>query len=238
LSFVIKEMFTRLLQRARWPGQCMICRAWPAATLCPRCVARFAAPSPRCESCALPVPDGVARCGACLREPPPFDRCLTAADYRWPWTRCIAQLKFGADPGLAAPLAALLAVAPGVAPALAQADSVLPVPLSAPRLAERGYNPAQLLARHLPAQRVRADVLLRPRHGPPQRGLPRAERLKNVRGAFAVAPPRAAALQGRRVALIDDVMTTGATLRAAAQALRDAGAAHVTAIVFARTDEQ
>jgi ComF family protein len=135
-------------------------------------------------------------------------------------------------------LAGLLAAAPGVAAALAEADDVLPVPLSAARLAERGYNPAQLLARHLARRRVRAHVLLRPRHDPPQRGLPRAERLKNVRGAFAVDARHAAALHGRRVALIDDVMTTGATLRAAAQALREAGAAHITAIAFARTDDR
>jgi ComF family protein len=230
-------MFTRLLQRAGWPSQCLICRAWPAATLCSRCVARFAVPVPRCQSCALPVPAGVTCCGACLRAPRQLDRCLVAADYRWPWTRCIAQFKFGQDPGLAAPLAALLAAAPDVAQALTMIDDVLPVPLSAQRLAERGYNPAQLLARHLAARRVRDGLLLRIRHDPPQRGLPRAERLKNVRGAFAVDPRRAAALRGRRVALVDDVMTTGASLREAALALRAAGVSHITAIAFARTGE-
>jgi len=230
-------MFTRLLQRANWPGQCLICRAWPAATLCGRCVARFAAPQPRCRSCALPVPAGVERCGACLRRPPPMDGCLVAVHYDWPWTRCIAQLKFQQDPGLAAPLAALLAAAPGVAQALAEADEVLPLPLSTERLAERGYNPAQLLAHHLAARRVRTDMLLRVRHTPPQHGLPRAERLKNVRGAYAVNPQKAPLLQGRRVVLVDDVMTTGASLREAAAILRAAGAAHITAIAFARTDE-
>ena len=231
-------MFTRLLQRTSgWPGQCLICRAWPAATLCRRCVARFAAPQPRCQGCALPVPAGVARCGACLRQPPPMDCCLVAVHYGWPWTRCIAQLKFRQDPGLAAPLAALLAAAPGVAQALADADETLPLPLSAERLAERGYNPAQLLASHLTARRVRTDWLLRVRHTPPQHGLPRAQRLRNVRGAYAVNPLRAPLLQGRRVALIDDVMTTGTSLREAALALRAAGAAHVTAIAFARADD-
>lgn len=229
-------MFTRLLQRANWPGQCLICRAWPAATLCQQCVTRFAAPQPRCASCALPVPAGVTRCGACLRRPPPMDGCLVAVRYGWPWTRCIAQFKFQQDPGLAAPLAALLAAAPGVAQALAEADYVLPLPLSTERMAERGYNPAQLLARQL-ARRARADVLLRPRHTPPQHGLPRAERLKNVRGAYAVNPLKAPLLQGRRVALVDDVMTTGASLREAAATLRKAGAAHITAIAFARTDD-
>jgi ComF family protein len=222
---------------SRLPSQCLICRAWPAATLCPACVTRFAQPTPRCESCALPVPEGVPRCGACLRDPPPLDGCLVATHYGWPWTRCIAQFKFQRDPGLAAPLAAQLATAPGVAQALAAADWVLPVPLSPQRLAERGYNPAQLLAQRLTrTRRVRADLLLRTRHTPPQHGLPRAERLKNVRGAYAVDPLNAPLLQGRRVVLVDDVMTTGASLREAAQALRAAGAAHITGMAFARAD--
>jgi len=236
-------MFLDLLHRSNWPSQCLICRAWPTATLCQRCVARFADYAPRCATCALPVPEGLARCGACLREPPPFDRCLVAASYGWPWTRCISQFKFRQDPGLAAPLAAMLADAPGVARALADAELVLPVPLSAQRLAERGYNPAQLLARQL-ARRcgnrtapVRTDLLLRIRHTEPQHGLPRAQRLKNVRGVYATDPLKAPLLRGRRVALVDDVMTTGASLREAALALRAAGAAHITAIAFARTDE-
>ena len=230
-------MFTRLLQRATWPSQCLICRAWPAATLCQRCVARFAIAEPRCETCALPVPAGVPRCGACLRKAPALDRCLVATGYQWPWTRCIAQFKFRQDPGLATPLAAVLAQAPGIAAALEAADAVLPVPLSSERLAERGYNPAQLLARRLAGRRVRTDLLLRVRHTPPQRGLTRAERLKNVRAVFAVDPLKLADVRDQHLLLVDDVMTTGASLREAALALRSAGAAQVSALAFARTDE-
>lgn len=231
------SLFSRLLQSSAWPGQCLICRGWPSATLCSRCVARFAVPQPRCETCALPVPPGVARCGACVRTPAPFDRCLAATAYRWPWTRCIGQFKFRQDPGLAAPLAELMAAAPGVAPALATADAVVPLPLSSARLAERGYNPAQLLASRLAGRRARTDWLLRVRHTPPQRGLTRAERLKNVRGAFAVAPTHVAELRGRHLLLVDDVMTTGASLGEAARVLRAAGAAQVSALALARTDE-
>ncbi len=226
----------RLPPLQAWPSQCLICRAWPARTLCHDCVDRFAAATPRCEGCALPVPAGVARCGACLRQPPPFDRCLVAVGYRWPWTRCLAQFKFRQQPGLGRALARLLAAAPEVAPAVAQAALVLPLPLSAERLAERGYNPAQLLAERLAPRRTRTDLLLRVRHTPSQRGLPRAQRLRNVRGVFAVDAARAAALQGQRVLLVDDVMTTGASLGEAARALRAAGAAHITALAFARTD--
>lgn len=221
---------------AAWPSQCLICRAWPARSVCGDCSARFTRPVPRCRGCALPVPAGVARCGACLLEPPPLDACLAALDYAWPWTHCIAQLKFHQDVGLAAALAALLAAAPGVAAALARADWLLPMPLAPERLAERGYNPALLLARQLPHARCRADLLQRTRHTPPQRGLSRAARRRNVRGAFAVEAVGAQVLRDRHVALLDDVMTTGASLHEAARALRRAGVREITAIALARTD--
>lgn len=229
-------MFTRLLSHTRWPSQCLICRAWPAQTLCPHCVARFAVTMPRCQTCALPVPAGVTHCGHCRRTPPPWERCLVATSYQWPWTRCIAQFKFQQEPGLAAPLAAMMADTPGIAAALEAAEIVLPIPMSAERLAQRGYNPAQLLAQQLHGARLRTDWLLRVRDTPPQRDLPRADRLNNVRGAFALHPTRAAALHDRRVVLVDDVMTTGASLAEAARALRAAGAAQITTLAFARTD--
>ena len=212
----------------------MVCHAWPAQTLCAACVGRFAPALPRCLGCALPVPAGVSRCGACLRQPPPLHACLSAVTWEWPWDACIQRMKFGPDPGLAAPLARLLTAAPGVADALAAAHAVLPMPMSPRRLAERGCNPAQLLAHHAAPGLTQADWLLRVRHTPPQRGLPRAQRLKNLRGAFAVAAPHAASVQGRRLLLLDDVMTTGASLHEAARTLLQAGAAQVTAVTLAR----
>ena len=230
-------MLARLLSPGAWPSRCAVCQRWPAQTICPACAARFAPAQARCETCALPVAPGVPRCGACLAAPPPLERCLVAAAYQWPWSGLIARLKFQQDVGLAGPLAALLRQAPGVAEALAQADWVLPMPLARQRLAERGYNPALLLARALAPGRCPSAWLLRVRDTPPQRGLSRAERLRNVRGAFALAPGRVGALQGRRVVLIDDVMTTGATLNEAARTLREAAApAHVTALALARTE--
>ena len=222
---------------AALPSQCHICHAWPAQPLCGRCVARFAQPVARCERCALPLTGDARICGACLKNPPPLDLCLAAVHYAWPWADRIAQFKFSAEPGLATPLAALLGAAPGVASALGAADLLIPLPLSDQRLAERGYNPAQLLAQHCtpPHVPVRLDLLLRTRDTPPQHNLPRAQRLRNVRGVYAVEPLRAADLAGRRVVLIDDVMTTGASLFEAARTVRSAGAAHITALAFGRT---
>jgi ComF family protein len=230
-------MFSQLIARAsrHLPAQCAVCHAWPARVVCDACVARFAQPVQRCATCALPVPAGVLRCGACLKEPPPLDACLAAVAYAWPWSGCVTQFKFGGQPGWARTLATMLRSTPWVEPALEQAGHVLPMPLSRERLATRGFNQALLLAKQLAPRATDATLLLRTRHTPPQSALKRAERLRNVQGAFAVEPLRAGALRGQRVVLVDDVMTSGASLHAAAQALRQAGAAHVTAVVFART---
>ena len=229
-------MFRRLLATQAWPGCCAICRAWPARTICENCSRRFVPELVRCECCALPVPAGVTRCGACLLAPPPLDRCLAAVPWAWPWAGLVSRLKFRQEVGLAEPLAALLIRAPGVAVTLGRAHWVLPIPLAPQRLAERGYNPALLLARALQRERCPVNWLLRVRDTPPQRGLTRSERMKNVRAAFALAPEGAQAMRDRRVVLVDDVMTTGATLHEAARTLRAAGVREITALVLARTD--
>jgi ComF family protein len=219
------------------PGQCAVCRAWPAQPVCEACVARFAQPQPRCRRCALPVPAGVAECGRCVREPPPLDGCHAAVSYEYPWSALITQFKFRGEPGWARTLATLMRSAPWVEPALDQADHVLPMPLAAGRLAERGFNQALLLARSLAPARTRPDLLLRTRQTAAQSALGRDARRANVQGAFAVEPLRAGELRGARVVLVDDVMTSGATIFSAAAVLRHAGAAHITAIVLARTGE-
>jgi ComF family protein len=223
--------------KAATPAQCAVCHAWPAQPVCEACVARFAQPLPRCRTCALPVPAGVAQCGRCLREPPPLDGCLAAVSYSYPWSGLVAQFKFNGQPGWAQTLATLMRSAPWVEPALDEADLLLPLPLSRERLAERGFNQALELARQLAPAKVRADLLLRLRHTPAQAALGRAERLRNVKDAFALEPLLASAVRLQRVVLVDDVMTSGASLFAAAAVLRQAGAAQITALVVARTDE-
>ncbi len=219
------------------PSRCAICRDWPTAPVCDHCIAHYAQPQPRCQRCALPLPAGQI-CGACLKYPPPIDVCLSAAAYSWPWIDLIAQLKFHAQPGWARPLATLMRSSDGVEDTLEAADWVLPIPLSRERLAERGYNQSWLLARHLSPGKAQPQLLLRTRDTPSQRTLPRSERLANLEGAFAVEPLRAHELRDKRVVLVDDVMTSGASLHTAARVLRQAGAKHISAVVLARTEAQ
>ena len=230
-------MFLDLMARAcaRLPAQCAVCRAWPAQPVCEACVVRFAQPVPRCPTCALPVPAPARPCGECLTAPPPLDACLAAVSYAYPWPDCVARFKFEGQPGWARTLATVLRSAPWVEPALEQADLVLPMPLAPARLRQRGFNQALELARQLAPDKTDATLLLRLRDTQPQTALQRGERRRNVRGAFAADPLQAARLRGRRVVLVDDVMTSGASLFEAALALRGAGAAHLTGLVLART---
>lgn len=251
-------MFTRLLTlrlfQPRLPGfasQCAVCRSWPARQLCQPCLARFAPVQRRCASCALTLPADLPMglrcdpglCAACVRQRSPLDRALAAVPYAYPWSTLIAGYKFGEQPGWAAFFAALLLKTPGVLQAfsdLQAKDWIVPVPLSAERLQTRGFNQAWELASALARQsrtaaQADAQLLLRIKHTRPQSQLKREARLANVKGAFLVDPLRVAELDGRRVLLVDDVMTSGASLFTAAEALRAAGAAHVTAVILART---
>ncbi len=227
----------RLLGALAVPSQCEICRQWNPARLCPDCRARYALPWPRCARCGLRSGQAVAACGECLQAPPPFQLTCCALDYGFPWSQLLQAFKFRNQDDLARPLAGLLVDAV-LAQDMPRPDLLLPVPSSAERLRERGYNQAWELARQvgqalkLPA---RADVLLRLQQGRTQSDLSREERQRNLRGAFVVAPSAAAALAGRHLALVDDVMTTGATAREAANTLLQAGVARVDVWVLART---
>lgn len=219
------------------PSACAICAAWPAAPVCADCRARFARPRHRCLRCALPLTAPSTLCGRCVRRPPALASCIAAVDYAYPWAGCIGRFKFGSQPGWASALAGLLLQAPGLRDGLTQADLVVPLPLSRDRLRSRGFNQALELARELAPTRVDAHLLLRVRETQAQSSLDRARRQTNVRGAFAVDPLRIARLANRRVLLVDDVMTSGATLEEAARRLLAAGAREVHGAVIARTEE-
>jgi len=229
-----------------WPRLCELCRGWATHSLCTDCLARLAPPRPRCRVCALPLGSAGLTCAGCQREPPPFDRCFTLADYGHPWDRLISAFKFHGRVDLAGPLAEALAHAlqhdAGLETPHGAASSpvqrVLPVPLSPARLRERGHNQAWEIARRLAARQglpADAQTLLRLRDTPHQVGLSRAQRQTNLQHAFWVEPSRAALLAGQHVALVDDVLTTGVTAASASQVLRRAGAASVQLWVLART---
>ena len=241
-------------QRARrllgqWPSQCLVCQHWPSDWLCPACAsACWQAQQRRCTRCALPLPTNSDICGACLRNPPWLRRCHAAVDYSPPWSGMVQQLKFHQHLAWASRMAQLLVQTPGVLANLQEASLILPVPLSASRLRERGYNQALLLAQALPQQasnhlptnskplaRVEPHALLRQLDTSAQAGLDRRARQRNLRRAFAVAPAWEPAIAGQQVLLVDDVMTTGATLDALARLLLQHGATAVDAVVFART---
>ena len=218
------------------PSRCAICQDWPHRPLCEACISRFAQPQHRCSTCALPLTAPLPRCPDCLAHPPPLDLCLAAVPYAWPWVDLIARFKFHEQVGWSGALATLMLSTPWAEDLLDKADWVLPIPLSAQRLAHRGYNQSWQLARQLSPTKADVHLLLRTRDTPSQRLLPRPERLANLLGAFAVEPLRIDALRDKRVVLVDDVMTSGASLYTAARVLRQAGAAHIGALVLARTD--
>lgn len=233
-------LFTRLLQASSLPGLpslCAVCRGWGAQRICGDCVQRFAVALPRCRRCALQVPVGVDVCGACLTDPPPYTRTLAAVDYDHPWDGLITHFKFHAALDLASALTERMLAAR--AEAMASAPALLvPIPLSDARLRERGYNQAWELTKRLGAALhcpIDAALLLRVKDTPHQLAFPPEQRAGNVRAAFAVEPKRRAELRDRSVTLVDDVMTTGATVAEAARTLMQAGAREVNVWVVART---
>lgn len=178
--------------------------------------------------CALPIPDGEV-CGACLSKPPAFDFTRAAYSYSFPVDVLIQAFKYQGNLALVPVLAAEL-----LPKANHQLDYIIPVPLSTARLRERGFNQALEIARIISKRSgvsLLANACSRIRDSPPQAGLPWKERAKNIRGAFTCN----AELRGKKVALLDDVMTTGATLNELAKAVRKRGAIEISAWVVART---
>jgi ComF family protein len=227
------------------PNRCALCGNLSHAAICAACDAAYWNEARlRCDACAVPLGSnrrrspaaGAAayRCDACRATAPPFDATLALADYRAPLDGLARGLKFHARLALGAEFAARLARLIDDTPGAGGFDVVAPVPLSHKRLVARGYNQAWAIARPLARRlgvRAEAALLARVIETAPQSRLDRRARRDNVTAAFAVAGDVA----GRHVALVDDVMTSGATLAAAAQALKAAGAARVTNLVALRT---
>ena len=180
-----------------------------------------------CATCAAPLVAGGV-CGACLQRPPHFDAVRAAFIYAFPVDAMIQAFKYGGDLSLAHTLAHTLAQI-----AEETVDMIVPMPLAGERLRERGFNQAYELARHVGRLRgipVAMEGCRKVRHTAAQAMLPWSERRKNVRGTFVCD----ADVAGKCVAIVDDVMTTGATLNELAKNIKRAGAARVVGWVVAR----
>jgi ComF family protein len=208
---------------------CILCTAPSGDTpFCTGCAHDLPELGDACPQCAGPSLGG-AVCGACLGDPPSFDATVAAWRYGFPVDRLVLALKYGGRLALARAFGAALAARV----ADRQVDLLVPMPLAPTRLRERGFNQAMEIARAL-ARGTRFTVaphlVARVRDTPPQTDLPHDARTANVRGAFACMR----AVAGRSLAIVDDVMTTGASLEELAGTLKRAGAARVENWVVAR----
>jgi ComF family protein len=223
---------SRLLA-ALWPPRCLACgeRGHAARDLCPACLDVLPWNRVACPTCALPLPMPAAACGACLARRPPLALVHAACVYARPLDRLLPRFKFHGDFAAGRLLSQLMADACDDLP---RPDALVAIPLHRSRLRQRGYDQALELARPLARALdlpLRPDLLVRGRGTAPQSELSAAARRRNLRDAFAV---QAGTPLPAHVVLVDDVMTTGATLHAAAIALRRAGVARVDAWVCAR----
>ncbi|WP_210712920.1 ComF family protein [Pseudomonas sp. MWU349] len=219
---------------------CLLCDepSDSALALCAPCLDELPWLGAQCSVCALPLPAPGLTCGQCLQEPPAFQRVIAPWRYdfpvdslisrfkhheKWPFGRLMAELlgqflHYRFDEGLPRP------------------DCLLPVPLSRRRLRQRGFNQAGMLAQWLGASlqlMVQPKLLLRTQDTPAQQGLDARARQRNLRQAFALTDQ--AQVAGRHLALVDDVLTTGATAQALARLLINAGARRVDIYCLART---
>jgi ComF family protein len=223
----------RQLQLAVFPPRCLLCgaRGSNGRDLCEGCAADLPRNRVCCARCALPLKAAAALCGECIKREPPFAATFAPFEYAHPLDLLLVRLKFSRNLA-AGRVLAQLALDAFNENAIAMPQAIVPVPLHLDRLRERGYNQAQELARPL-AQKLGVPVrelLIRVRATAAQSDLVATERRRNVRGAFEVIANELPA----HVALVDDVMTTGTTVRECARTLRRAGVERVDVWVLAR----
>lgn len=218
-----------------FPRHCTLCGCLLGhqTDLCPDCHAGLPFNRQACPTCALPVTgsDGL-HCGHCTRRPPPFTTSQVPLLYHPPFNRLIGEFKYQHKLHLAGPLGRLFCEQ--LPPTLPLPDLIVPIPLHPHRLRERGFNQSLELAHVVAAElalKIDRRNCRRVRATPPQSGLDKTARRKNLRAAFIADTD----LSGQHIALFDDVITTGATVTAASQALLRAGATRVDVWALART---
>jgi ComF family protein len=229
-----------------FPPLCHSCKAFiPDAGnlfICADCLGKISfLTSPLCTQCGAPfgAESGIDHtCGTCLSQQP-FHLCRSATMLEGPVQELIHRYKYGNKVHLARPLGLLTADALARFRQEVEPDMVVPVPLHRKRLRQRGFNQSQLIGEVLAKQwqlPLEIGNLQRVRWTEPQITLHASERVTNVAGAFAVKEPKR--LAGKKVLLVDDVLTTGSTMRACVEPLRDAGVAVVFAVTVARGGRQ
>lgn len=219
-----------------WPG-CKLCGRLGKEDLCPACrqELRDWAAKPKCPVCGRPVPPKgrVTLCGDCQSQPPPFEMARAVGPYEGGLRQAIHLFKYKRRKSLAPLLGGLMLETLQKHSRLLHCDLVLPVPMSRGRLRERGFNQAALLARqvarglNLPL----SDRVLIKGETPPQTGLTRPQREQNLRGSFQVKAPEE--IRGKNLLIVDDVFTTGSTVSAMAETLKEQGAAGIFVIILA-----
>jgi ComF family protein len=231
-----------------YPPRCLVCGRWmESGSLCDICVSGFAPLTPPfCTRCGVPTLADRPLCHRCgAGDEPPFDWSQALGQYRGPLRQAIHRLKYDGKTALARPLGMLLArslddsptplLTDTVSATPLKIDLVVPIPLHPTRLRQRGFNQAERIAFYLACERgwqLEANGLHRVRRTRTQTALRVAERAANVQGAFAAPDP--ARFAGRSVLLVDDVLTTSATMKEAARVVRIAGATRVCVVALAR----
>lgn len=220
--------------------RCLLCDepAEQPYPLCMACERELPWLSEQCLCCALPLPLAGLTCGPCSRRPPAFNQVVAPWHFGFPVDTLVSRFKHRSHWPLGRLMAQLLGheLQHRFAEGLPRPDQLLPVPLSARRLRQRGFNQAGMLASWLAKQLAipcDSKLLVRSRDTAAQQTLPAKARQRNLRLAFSLAP--GADIEGQHVAIIDDVLTTGATAQAVALLLRQAGARRVDVYCLART---
>ena len=223
------------------PSSCALCAMRCAGAVCAPCQAQYlVVAGPRCRRCANPLgpADAEWECGACQSHQPAYDATIAAADYASPIDQLVLHLKFGGGLALAPWFAQALSSAVVRQPRFVLPNVLCPVPLGPQRLVERGFNQALEIARPLSRMLgipLRAALAIRALDTAAQSGVAPAQRKSNMRNAFIVAPDALAMVRGQHIGVVDDVMTSGATLHELAATFKRFGAARVSNFVFART---